>query len=729
MRSTQNNWHDEYSSVGQVLPILLEGYTQEEIEPLQRAVEYVWDLPDRGPGHLPDPFSVAVRLKGLNADSETVTACLLGSYICAKHLSTSNVYQMYGATTGHLVESVRWLNTLIAGKKQSGGRESVFASQQTEVLRRMVLTMVDDVRAVLIRLAYRAQRMPLIGQLETQERQRIARETLELYAPLANRLGVAQLKWEMEDLAFRILEPENYKRVAKALEERREDREQYIHSFVSVLREKLGAEKVTGAKVYGRPKHIYSIWMKMKRKRLEFGDLFDVRAVRVLVNTIQECYAVLGVVHSTWKHIPREFDDYIANPKDNGYQSLHTAVYGPEGKPVEVQIRTREMNEDAELGVAAHWHYKEGGKHDQRLQRSINNLRQLLENQDEDSFLESVASEVFSDRVFVFTPAGDVIDLPYGATPLDFAYQVHTEIGHRCRGARVNGRIVPLAYRLDNGDQVEILKSRDAAPRRDWLNKELGYLVSSRARAKVRAWFNTQDQEQHRQDGHHIVERELRRMHLITLNHERIATQLHLDSVDKLYISLGRNDVSLPQLIGAISALEEKSGRKPRTLNRRSQTKTASPGPAASDIQVSGVGSLLTQIASCCKPVPYDSIVGFITRGKGVSIHRADCKNILNLPTADQVRLIDVDWGGESSQVYSVDIGILAFDRQGLLRDVTAVLSNEKISLTSVNTKSDPVEQTARMNLTLEVDNLKQLARVMEKLRQLHNILEVERYA
>ncbi|HBR98503.1 MAG TPA: GTP diphosphokinase [Gammaproteobacteria bacterium] len=725
MRSTQNNWHHEYSSVEQILEILVEGYAEADAEPLRRAVTYLWSLPEKGPDYLPDPFSVAVRLKGLNVDSETVTACLLGSYLCASQLGLSQVYIQYGRSIGHLVENVRWLNTLIAAKKPEHAPDSVFASQQTEVLRRMVLSMVDDVRAVLIRLAYRAQRMPLLAKLDEHERTRIARETIELYAPLANRLGVAQLKWEMEDLAFRILEPDAYKRVACALEERREDRESYIQDFVADLRGRLDKEQVRGAKVYGRPKHIYSIWMKMKRKRLEFSDLFDVRAVRVLVNTLQECYAVLGVVHSAWKHIPREFDDYIANPKENGYRSLHTAIYGPGGKPVEVQIRTREMDEDAELGVAAHWHYKEGGQQDQRLQRNINSLRQLLENQDEDAFLESVASEVFNDRVFVFTPAGDVIDLPAGATPLDFAYQVHTEIGHRCRGARVNGRIVPLAHSLDNGDQVEILKSKEAAPRRDWLNKELGYLVSSRARAKVRAWFNQQDQDQHRSDGKMIIERELKRMRVHGVALDKLMKQLHLDTIDKLYVAVGRNDISLAQLIGAISVLEDNGQGKEQVPRRR-------PAPAPSDastsaIQVSGVGSLLTQIAPCCKPVPYDAIIGYITRGKGVSVHRADCKNILNLPAEDQVRLIDVDWGTESPQTYAVDIGVLAFDRQGLLRDVTSVLSNEKISVTSINTQSDKREQTADMKISVEVGDLEQLARVMDKLRQLHNILEVQR--
>lgn len=710
------------------MDILSVGYSEAEIEHVRRALEFLWELPEKGPDNLPSPVSVAVRLKGLNVDAETVTGALLGSYLCSEYMDTRTVHQQYGEKIGKLVENVRWLNSLIVARQGSGKEGDVFASQQTEILRRMVLSMVDDVRAVLIRLTYRAQRMPLLEMLDETERRRLARETLDLYAPLANRLGVAQLKWEMEDLAFRILEPENYKRVAKALEERRSDREAYVQAFVEELAGKLQGQGIVGAKVYGRPKHIYSIWMKMKRKRLEFSDLFDVRAVRVLVNSIQECYAALGAVHSTWKHIPREFDDYIANPKENGYQSMHTAVFGPEGKPVEVQIRTRAMDEDAELGVAAHWRYKEGGSQDQRLQRSINSLRQLLENQDEDSFLESVASEVFNDRVFVFTPSGDVIDLPYGATPLDFAYQVHTEIGHRCRGAKVNGRIVPLAQQLDNGDQVEILTSKEAAPRRDWLNKELGFLVAGKSRAKVRAWFNLRDQEQHKSDGKNIIERELRRVRLHHITHEMLVSQLHLSATDKLYIKVGRNDISLPQLLGAISALDADGKDTPsRTLRRSSSS--AKPSTEKTDINVSGVGSLLTKVAPCCKPVPYDSIVGFITRGKGVTVHRSDCKNILNLQTEDQIRLIDVDWGAERSVAYSVDIKLLAYDRQGLLRDVTAVLSNEKISVTSVNTQSDPDEQTAEMRLTVEVDDLGQLVKVMDKLRQLPNVLEVERAA
>ena len=727
MKSTQNNWQDDYASFEEAKHILTDGYGDEDVAIIDRALHFLWNLPERNPDYLPDPVSVAARLKSLGVDAETVVATLLGSFLVAGHLSVDDVRSAYGNEIGRLVENVRWLNSLIVSNYPTAAAPGAFASQQTETLRRMVLSIVDDARAVLIRLAFRAQRMPLLGMLPEEERRHFARETLELYAPLANRLGVAQLKWEMEDLAFRILEPDAYKRVAKALEERREDRETYIQNFVSILKGKLHDLNVQGAKVYGRPKHIYSIWLKMKRKRLEFSDLFDVRAVRVLVNTVQECYAVLGAVHSTWQHVPKEFDDYIANPKENGYQSLHTAVIGPGGKPVEVQIRTRQMDEDAELGVAAHWRYKEGGPQDQRMQRNINNLRQLLESQDEDSFLESVASEVFNDRVFVFTPNGDVIDLPSGATPLDFAYQVHTEIGHRCRGAKVNGRIVQLTTSLENGDQVEILTSREAAPRRDWLNKELGYLVSGRARGKVRSWFNQQDQDQHREDGKSIVERELRRMRAADVTIEDVAAQLRVDSLEKLYIALGRNDVSLPQLVGAISALENRN-RGEVEPEFRPHAPVQGEGNAG-QINVSGVGSLLTSIATCCKPVPYDSIIGFITKGKGVSVHRQDCKNILNLSPEDQVRLIDVDWGAESNEVYSVDLWIMAYDRQGLLRDITSVLSNEHIGMTAVNTQSNRSEQTAEMKITVEVDNLQQLGRVMQKLRQLHNILEVERLA
>ena len=726
MKSTQHHWQHSVKTDTELFNYLSEGYNESDKALLEQALEDLWTLPDEHPKHLPRPEVVAATLKSLNVDCEILVATILGSYYFAQYVDIAQIRKDYGVKIAKLAESVRWLNSLNI-KTQQQKSEKSFSTQQTEVLRRMVLSMVEDVRAVLIRLAFRVQRMHLLKYLEPAEQKRIAEETLKLYAPIANRLGVAQLKWEMEDMAFRVLEPESYMRIATALEERREDRETYVKNFVAQLSEFIKSEGIHSAHVYGRPKNIYSIWMKMKRKRLEFKDLFDVRAVRVLVDTVQECYGVLGVVHSNWTLIAREFDDYVANPKDNGYQSLHTAVLGDQGKAVEVQIRTYQMNEDAELGVAAHWRYKEGRQQDDRLQRNINSLRQLLDNQDDDAFLESVATEVFNDRVFVFTPGGDVVDLPAGSTALDFAYQVHTEIGHKCRGAKINGRIVPLTQPLENSDQVEVLTSKDSVPRRDWLNKELGYLVTSRARAKVRAWFNQQDQDQHRADGKFIIERELKRLGFSTKtkSQEQLMKKLRLDSIDKMYVWVGRNEISSEQLVRAIISLDE--SEQPLPPLRPIRNKPSSSNQDRTNISVGGVGSLLTQIASCCKPVPYDSIVGFITQGKGVSVHRQDCKNVLNLSVADQARLIDVDWGESESETYSVNVWLLAIDRQGLVRDVSALLSNEKISLTAINTLSNKKDQTAEMTMTLEINNIEHLSRVMEKLRQLKNVLEVER--
>jgi GTP pyrophosphokinase len=462
----------------------------------------------------------------------------------------------------------------------------------------------------------------------------------------------------------------------------------------------------------------------MQRKRVEISDLFDVRAVRVLVHSLPECYAALGVVHSTWQHIPNEFDDYIANPKENGYQSLHTAVIGPEGKAVEVQIRTRQMNDDAELGVAAHWLYKEGGAHDDRLQRSINSLRTLLEGEGE-SDVDLVASfkgEMFSDRVFVLTPKGKILDLPSGATPLDFAYQVHTEIGHRCRGAKVNGMIVPLNHQLSNGETVEILTTREPKPSRDWLNRNLGYLVSTRSRAKVRHWFNIRDHEQHIEDGKVILERELKRLNASSLPLEKLVAQLRYERGSDLFAAIGRNDVNSAQIASAVYALE----RPPEQIPGFRTGKARKGGGTAEQVSVRGVGKLLTTIATCCQPVPYDGIVGYITRGKGVTVHRRDCPNILKMDDERRERLIDVAWGEEHGS-YPVDLRLLAYDRHGLIRDVSAIMANEDLNVTRLNTETDPRDQMVDMRLTIEIESVEQLSRVMDKLRQLSNVMGVER--
>jgi GTP pyrophosphokinase len=651
----------------------------------------------------------------------TLVAALLSSPALVERLPEAEIAASYGEIVGKLVHSVRWLNTF-----KDSDRQIDHDPEEAERLRRMVLAMVEDVRAVLIKLAYRVQRLRMLSKEVYRVRRNVAKETLDIYAPLANRLGIGQLKWELEDLSFRYLEPLAYRTLAKALEERRQDRERYVNDFVARLREALAAEGVANADVLGRPKHIYSIWRKMQKKKVEFWEVFDVRAVRVLVDTVSECYAVLGAVHGHWHHLPREFDDYIANPKDNGYQSLHTAVVGPQGKAVEVQIRTRAMDDFAELGVAAHWHYKEGGPQDKRLQRTISSLRQLMEiNPSSDALLDNFRNELFADRVFVLTPAGQVLDLFQGSTPLDFAYQIHTDVGHRCRGAKANGRIVTLKYELKNGDQVEILTTKEPKPSRDWLNKDLGYLKSGRARAKVRTWFNLKDREQHLEDGRLILERELKRLNASHVNLEKLTRQLRFDKHSELYIAIGKNDVTAAHIASAVQLLERPPEQKlVRPRPRKPDDKGKGEG-----ISVRGVGNLLTQMAKCCKPVPYDPIVGYITRGKGVTVHRKDCENILALDDENQQRLIEVAWGAEQTENYPVNVRVFAYDRQGLLRDISSVAANEEVNIIAVNTKSDKREQTADMSLTMEIVDIAQLTRVMDKIRQLANVLEVGRQA
>ncbi|MDQ7015755.1 MAG: bifunctional (p)ppGpp synthetase/guanosine-3',5'-bis(diphosphate) 3'-pyrophosphohydrolase [Gammaproteobacteria bacterium] len=682
---------------------------------LVKAIEAAWLL-EQNQRVLVSSLRVAFRLKNLGADEETLMAALFSAPLMEQEQSLDFIAQEYGETVAALVKSTRWLHSLEYEEVHAE------APDQAERVRRMVLAIVNDVRAVLIKLAYRAQRLHHLNQEDEAMRHRVAKETLDIYAPLANRLGIGELKWELEDLAFRYLEPLAYKQIAKALEERREDREYFIHSFMILLQEELDKEGLEGVDISGRPKHIYSIWRKMQKKQMEFKELFDVRAVRVMVNRVSECYAVLGVVHSLWRHIPQEFDDYIANQKSNGYRSLHTAVLGPEGKSVEVQIRTREMHEHAEHGVAAHWRYKEGTPNDSKLDDGIAVLRQLLEpGQEDDVLLESFDGEMFGDRVFVLTPKGEVLDLLAGATPLDFAFQVHTQIGYRCRGAKVNGRIVPLAYVLKNGDQVEILTNSVPKPSRDWLNKNLSYLHTSRARIKVRAWFNIQDHEQHLDEGRHILARELKRLNLKNVDLEALVHRLGYKKQSELLEALGRNQINAGHLVEGIESLlaplETEEPCRPVVSAERS---------VASEVRVLGVGNLLTRIANCCKPVPYDEIIGFITQGKGVTVHRFDCNNVQNLSDIEQPRLVEVSWG-EGKGHYSVDVRVIAYDRTGLLKDITSILSNEQINVTALNTHSDFKKQTARFHFTLEVSDMRQLGSVLLKIEQLPNILEVGR--
>ncbi len=697
----------------------LVGYDVEVNSLLRHACELIWELPTEGA--LPSSLDVALLLSELGSDETTLIVALLSSTRLIKIKDPEALEKIYGPEIMRLVESVVMLH-------EFHGEQDDSSPEQVELLRRMLLSMVDDVRAVLIKLAFRVQRLRQLKLADVEEQKEVARESLEIFAPIANRLGIGQLKWELEDLAFRYLEPETYRRIAKNLDEKREEREQFIVDVVEKIKE-ITSKNAIEAEIYGRPKHIFSIWKKMTDKRRSFHELFDVRAVRVVVDSIAECYVVLGLVHAQWRHIDKEFDDYIANPKANGYQSLHTAVYGPHGKPVEVQIRTKQMDEFAEFGVAAHWRYKESGSGKSNLQSGIESLRKLLDSTatNDEELMESFRTEMFRDRVYVLTPEGRVIDLPEGGTPLDFAYAVHTEIGHRCRGAKVNGRIAPLTYKLKNGERVEILTAKEPSPRRDWLISHLGYIVTSRARNRIRSWFRKQDKNQNYADGKSLSEREFKR-HGVKPEFSKILQHFKLDSAEDFYINLGRGDISLAQMssmLDEFEAAEDGESGIPAKLPLKRKTEKKSK----SSINVLGVGNLLTSIANCCMPVPHDDIVGFITKDKGVSVHRTDCKNILHLKEKEQARLIEVEWGDTDVQSYPANILIHANDRYGLLSDITRTLSDEKVNVVAINTMSNKNEQTARMAVTIEIKDLQQLTRIIDKISQLRNVIEVSRGA
>jgi len=689
-------------------------------EAIERACRIVWALPD-AEQPLPSGLEVALILADLSVDKTTLLVTLLSDFRLNNDEFIETLGEAFGDEVARLVKKVRWLHEF---NFEDSGENS---PEQAERLRRMLLSMVDDVRVMLVKLAYRVQRLRMMAGQDTPLRKIIARETLEIFTPLANRLGIGQLKWEMEDLSFRYLEPMTYKRIARLLEERREERESYIKDVVQDINTMLQDAGIE-AEVYGRPKHIYSIWKKMVGKQKEFQELFDVRAVRIKVKTVADCYLVLGLIHGRWRHIAREFDDYIANPKENGYRSLHTAVFGPQGKPLEIQIRTEEMHEFAEYGVAAHWRYKEGSESDNSLEKGIASLRKLLDPNEtkDDELIDSFHTELFPDRVFVLTPKGKVMDLPRGSTPLDFAYIVHTEIGHRCRGAKVNGHIVQLTYELKSGEQVEVLTSNKPAPSRDWMNPNLGYLKTKRARAKVKSWFKHQDYEQNKLDGKLCYERELNRMGLQNINMQKLLDHYGQENGDDFFASIGRGDISPGQLANALHDLyiEKDADIIPLHAEVDKSRKQLLHGD---EVRIRGVANLLTNIANCCKPVPGDPIVGFITRGQGVTVHRKDCVNIINLEESKLDRLIEADWGNEQNKTYAVSIHVEAFDRQGLLRDVSKVLSDEKVDVVGVNTLSNRDQQTADMTITAEISDLNQLGRVMDKINQLQNVISVSR--
>jgi GTP pyrophosphokinase len=601
---------------------------------------------------------------------------------------------------------------------------------QIEILRKMLLAMVEDIRVVLLRLASRTQTLRYYARHENDLRPQVARETLDIYSPLANRLGIWELKWELEDLAFRFLYPDVYKSIARQLDEKRLEREQFIADAIATLHRELGALGIR-AEIQGRPKHIFSIWNKMRRKGVPFDEVYDVRALRVLVDEVKDCYAVLGLVHNLWAPIAKEFDDYIAKPKGNNYQSLHTAVHCPDGRSLEVQIRTHEMHRHSELGVAAHWRYKEGAarSEDDSYEDKIAWLRQLLSWRDEvagsSDWVQQYKQAALHETIYVLTPQGRVVDLPLGATPVDFAYRLHSDLGHRCRGAKVDGVLVPLNTPLKTAQRVEIVTARQGGPSRDWLNPELGYLTSKSARSKVKQWFAGLAHEQTVGEGRATVGRELQRAGLTSVSHDLLASRLHFAKTDELYAAVARGDISARQ-IGNAARGEEATRDVPAEAEAVAHpVREPRAGDAKSDILIEGVGKLLTQLARCCKPAPPDPIGGFITRGKGVSIHRADCASFAHLAAMHPERVLDTEWGGKTLGVFSVDILIDADDRQGLLRDVSDVLARERVNVTAVKTLSK--QGRATMRFTAEVENLDRLQVVLKLLRAVTGVVSARR--
>ncbi len=667
--------------------------------------------------------AVADILVNLHLDYESIAAAFLHDVVEDSDVTLDDIRQQFGNAIAELVDGVTKMHAIDLQVDQYRHQHD---QAQAESLRKLLLAMAKDVRVVLIKLADRLHNMRTLKFLSAKKQRRIAQETIDIYAPLANRLGIWQIKWELEDLSLRYLEPFDYKQIASSLDERRVDRERYIENIVKVVSNELKNVGIHTL-VTGRPKHIYSIWRKMKKKGISFHNLYDVRAIRIIVDNIQQCYAALGVVHTLWRHIPNEFDDYIATPKENMYQSIHTAVIGPRGKSIEIQIRSEAMHDHAEWGVAAHWRYKEQSKNNAGYDQKIAWLRQLLEWKEEASnagdFIDRFKSEVFQDRVYVLTPTGDVMDLPQSSTPLDFAYHVHTEVGNHCRGAKVNGRMVPLTYELKSGEQVEILTTKNGKPSRDWLNPQLGYLNSSRALSKARHWFKLQDVDENSTNGHVVLEKELNRLGVRNLNHNAIAKHFHYEKTDDFLAAIGRGDINSIQLANAVNRLTHKEQQEkhitPVTRVRQRET--------GGDITIQGVGNLLTHIGQCCKPVLGDPIIGFITQGRGVTIHKKDCRNILKMDDVRRMRLIAVEWATQSETHYIVEVSIYAIDRVNLLRDIFAVFTNEKINVISSNTRSDKDKNTAKMHFTLEIKDVNQLSRVLNRLLQLQNVMDVRR--
>jgi len=668
---------------------------------------------DSGAPYVEHCLAVAGILADLRLDPPTLAAALLHDVLEDTEITLDDLNEQFGQEVSRLVDGVTKLSRI---KLKS------FEENEAESLRKMFLAMADDIRVVLIKLADRLHNMRTLDALSAERQRRIAQETLDIFAPLANRLGIWQLKSDLEDLALRYLQPEEYDRIAHLLAERRASRETYVDSVIRILQERLTAESIE-AEVSGRSKHIYSIYKKMERKDVAFSQIYDLHGVRIIVKEVRDCYAAMGVVHSLWRPIPGQIDDYIAMPKENLYQSLHTAVVGPERKPLEVQIRTEEMHQIAEYGVAAHWRYKENMRRDRRLEEKIAWVRQQMEWRreltDPQEFVDSLKTDVFQDQVYVFTPKTDIIDLPAGATPIDFAYRIHTEVGHRCRGAKVDGRLVALDYTLKTGEQVEIITAKRGGPSRDWLNPHLGYVRTSRARSKIRQWFRRQDRDLNITQGREVLERELKRLGVEQESFEGIARLFKFDKVEDLLAAIGYGDVNAHQIASKVLQAE------PHEPDEVSLPEVAPPPAPVEGIIVGGMSNVLTRLARCCNPLPGDDIVGYVTRGRGISIHRRDCPNILD-PNGYE-RQIEVAWGTATREVYPVVIKITAFDRVGLMADVSNILAGEGINITAAATTTSRKDLLATMTVTVEIDSAAQLSRILSRIDHLSNVLEARR--
>jgi len=667
-------------------------------------------------------------LADLHLDLDPLLAAILYRSVREQKLSITIVRESFGETVAKLIDGV--LRMAAISSLRNDSEHEVFGKQsaeQTNNVRKMLVAIVDDVRVALIKLAERTCAIRAVKDADSPKRLSVAKEVADIYAPLAHRLGIGHIKWELEDLSFRYLKPNEYKHIAKLLDEKRLDRQSYIDKVIDTITTQITKNNIH-ADISGRAKHIFSIWRKMQRKGIGFSEVYDIRAVRILVPTTKDCYEVLGIIHTLWRNIPHEFDDYIAAPKENGYRSLHTAVFGPDNKILEVQIRSETMHEEAEFGVCAHWRYKgtDTKQTTDSYEQKISWLRQVLEWHEElgvNPLVDDLNVGVEQDRIYVFTPDGHIMDLPQGSTPLDFAYRVHTEIGHRCRGAKVNGRIVPLNYTLQTSEQVEVLTGKQDIPSRDWLVEGLGYVNTSRARAKVRQWFSEQARDQNITDGKALLDKEFKRLAFSQPNFAELVALLKYKSLDDLYAAVGASELTVGQVLRAAQKMLSEHSPTESTISLTGKA----PSSAGNDVYIEGVGNLLTTIARCCSPLPGDAITGYITLSRGVSIHRQDCSNILQLQSDEPERIIKVAWGEAPKEVYSVDIIMEAYDRGGLLKDIATLLDNKRINVSAMQTLSNKGQNTVEMMISVDIKNFSELSQILAHLNQLPNIVTAHR--